>query len=386
MLQEWLHDWHRCTEARVYELRILLVAGFREFSLGVMQLDFKEDRHLLNGLELETYLKKTLPKHIDLQVLNFREITDGWETDIYSFDLGKRDGAKRDTEKLILRMYAGPWAKHKAIKEFNLLKRLRNIGYPVPIAHLIEENLAPLGRPFIIMERIDGSKLWDLMEGEKEESDWFTLFSRLFYELHKLDWHKLEEDPEEFKGLNSKMALLRWIEKCENRAKEIGRLELLQIVDWLKGRVDGVILGKISATHNDFHPNNILIDRSGVPFVIDWTAADILDYRVDIAWTLLLAKIYGGDSMRDAILKGYERVSQKKVEGLSFFEVVGSLRRLTDILVSFDADSENIGLRAGADEMMREQMAQNMVLLEIVKNHTGLEFPEILKFMEGKKT
>ena len=115
----------------------------------------------------------------------------------------------------------------------------------------------------------------------------------------------------------------------------------------------------------------ILIDRDGNPFVIDWTAADLTDYRVDLAWTLVLAKIYVSDKMRDSFLKGYEYVSQKNVEDIHFFEVIAALRRLTDILVSLEVESKTIGLRDGADEMIREQLPQNMILLDIVKNLTA---------------
>jgi hypothetical protein len=89
--------------------------------------------------------------------------------------------------------------------------------------------------------------------------------------------------------------------------------------------------------------------------------------------------------MCDAILRGYEEVSQKKVNDIHFFEVVGALRRLTDILVSLGADSEDIGLRSGAAEMIRDQLDYNMTLLDIVRNHTGLELPEVRKLMMGEK-
>jgi aminoglycoside phosphotransferase (APT) family kinase protein len=337
----------------------------------------------MQSSKLESYLKHSRLGQAAIHVINLNEITDGWETDIYSFDVLNDDGSLESIEKYVLRLYTGPWATHKARKEFSLLKRLHEAGYPVPKVSLLEVDSVHLGQPFIIMQRIDGSKMWALLESETDTSETFQLFFRLFFNLHQLDWHQLVEDAKEFEGLDSKKSVKSWIEKYEIRAKELERPELLDIVRWLKKEIETVSFEKVSVVHNDFHPNNILIDESGHPFVIDWTAADITDYRVDLAWTLVLAKIYVSDSMRDAFLKGYEDASQKRVEDLYFFEVIGALRRLTDILISLEVDSTNIGLREGAAEMIRDQLPQNMALLNIVKNHTGLELPQIRKLMSS---
>jgi aminoglycoside phosphotransferase (APT) family kinase protein len=340
----------------------------------------------MHSKDLESYLKNRNSDWKNIRVSRLEEITDGWETEIYSFDAETVKDDEMNVEKLVLRMYAGPWARYKARKEFSLLKHLHKAGYPVPSVTLIEEDSSHLGRPFIVMQRIEGIGMWSLMESEANNADLYHMFCKLFFNLHELDWHLLVENAEEFKGLDSKKATIQWIEKFEVRAKEFGRLDILEIVDWLKKEIDNVTFEDLSPTHNDFHPNNILIDKSGNPFVIDWTAADVMDCRVDLAWTLLLAKLYAGDSMRDAILRGYEEVSQKTVEDIHFFEVVGSLRRLTDIVVSLGVDSERIGLRDGAAEMIREQLNQNMTLLDIVKNHTGLELPEIRNLMAEGNT
>jgi len=334
---------------------------------------------------LETYLAERKPDLENISVKGLKEITDGWETEIYSFDLIGTSEGEMIAENLVIRLYAGPWAKQKANTEFNLLLRLHRIGYPVPKVSLLEEDSTNLGKPFIVMERIEGQQMWHLMDREHYAVGHFDMFSRLFHDLHNLDWRKLVDDPSRYLGFDSKSAVLQWIEKYEGRAKKLENRDLLAIVDWLKGEMDCITFEELSATHNDFHPNNILIDKTGNPFVIDWTAASLHDYRVDLAWSLILAKIYVDDSMREAILSGYEKVSQKKVDDLYFFEVIGTLRRITDILVSLESDSEDIGLRDGAAEMIREQLAQNMTLLDIVKNHTGLELPKIRKLLIGAK-
>ena len=340
----------------------------------------------MNRTELEAYLQQKQPEQGDIRIRDFQEITDGWETDIYSFDMERSLNGERIAEKLVLRLYSGPWAKEKADTEFNLLQRLYQVGYPVPKVSLLEENSTYLGAPFIIMERIEGHQMWSLMDNPQSKLDFFGMFSQLFYDLHQLDWRRLVENPDRYLDLDSKSAALQWIEKYESRIRKINRPELLEIVDWLKVEIDNIAFEELSATHNDFHPNNILIDHDGNPFVIDWTAASLHDYRVDIAWTILLARIYVGEEFHEAILNGYEKMSQKKIEDLHFFEVIGALRRLTDILVSLGADSEDIGLRSGAADMIREQLSQNMTLLDIVQAQTGLKLPAIRKILGTQMT
>ena len=145
----------------------------------------------MQSSELEDYLKVRMPDRENLHVTQFVEITDGWETEIYSFDIESGEGDKTSIERLVLRLYAGPWAKYKARKEFGLLNRLFQAGYPVPEVTLIEEDSTPLGRPFIVMERIDGNQMWTLMESEEDNSKLFLQFSTLYHDLHSLDWHLL---------------------------------------------------------------------------------------------------------------------------------------------------------------------------------------------------
>ena len=142
---------------------------------------------------LERYLKNRMTDRKNLLVTEFIEITDGWETEIYAFSIQSGADDTTSTEKLVLRLYAGPWAKYKARKEFSLLKRLYEVGYPVPKVSLIEVDSAPLGRPFIVMERIEGSAMWNLLESAEDTSDLYHLFSKLFVNLHEMDLHLLFE-------------------------------------------------------------------------------------------------------------------------------------------------------------------------------------------------
>ena len=101
------------------------------------------------------YLKS--PSVSDLKSLN-----NGWESDVYSFVLHYTDNGLNCQRKMILRAYTGkdvPLFPNKPLHEFNVLRQLRNDGYPVPEVYLLECDSSYLGSPFVIMELIEGEGL-----------------------------------------------------------------------------------------------------------------------------------------------------------------------------------------------------------------------------------
>ena len=90
----------------------------------------------------------------DLTISDPVRISEGWETEIYSFDFAyKADGEPR-RELLILRIFPGQGTGPQAVKEFNAMKRLFLAGYPVPLVLHQGGEDSPFGKPFILMERI----------------------------------------------------------------------------------------------------------------------------------------------------------------------------------------------------------------------------------------
>jgi aminoglycoside phosphotransferase (APT) family kinase protein len=103
----------------------------------------------------------------------------------------------------------------------------------------------------------------------------------------------------------------------------------------------------------DYHPHNVLVRDDGRAFVIDWPNAAISDYRLDLAWTLVLMGCHGNPDVAHHVLQAYEQSSGHAVEQLAFFEVAACLRRLISIVVSLRAGAEQLGMRPGAETMMK---------------------------------
>jgi len=75
----------------------------------------------------------------------------------------------------------------------------------------------------------------------------------------------------------------------------------------------------LAVTHGDYHPWNALLRESDdAAFVIDWTQADVSDYRFDLGWTLVMMRTNFGRETRDAALSSYERASGHFVPDVEF--------------------------------------------------------------------
>ena len=147
-------------------------------------------------------------------------------------------------------------------------------------------------------------------------------------------------------------------------------------LDWLQAKIQDVRFGAPSVIHLDYHPYNVLLREDGAAFVIDWTNAQVSDYRLDLAWTLLLNSSYGHPEMRELLLDEYRRISGDPVQQIAFFEVAASLRRLASILISLSAGPETLGMRAGAEAMMVD-IPHITSVYAIFCDRSGLRIPEI---------
>ncbi|MHA2379605.1 MAG: phosphotransferase family protein [Candidatus Thorarchaeota archaeon] len=326
---------------------------------------------------IQRYFRFKHPGH-EPQIRNIRNITSGWETEIFAFDLDIDDDAP---QKLVVRVFPGDRAETKAKKEFKMMKGVQELGYSVPLVHHVETESSHLGRPFIIMDRIEGGTLNDRLPENQDR--WTKVLLRLFVDLHKLDWREMVEvsDISKFDDplFYIKTTLSRYEEILEKHQKQ----ELLPIVNWMRKRITDVPCESPSITHGDFHPMNVLIDSKERAYVIDWGASGIADFRSDLAWTLTLVNAYDTLELRNRILEEYELALGGPVHNIEYFEVLGCLRRLFDVTSSFDKGADEIGLRPEAVEMMKQTIGHVVRVRDRLKDLTEISIPEINDFIEN---
>ena len=319
------------------------------------------------------YIDRTWPDRAGAEVIDLREINAGWESDVYAFDL-LRDGTR---EPLILRVYPGQDAWSKSAHEFESMRRLYGAGYPVPAVLLLARENSPLGRPFVIMERIDGRGMWhDTFHGpEAQQQARMELLCRLFVQLHTLDWRVFATDDAPAAGPFAFVD--RYLGLLEEYCKRFGQPGYLVLLDYLSAHRDAMACDRPAPVHNDFHPENILLRDDGSAVVIDWTQFEISDPRFDLAWTMTLVGSQEGIGVRERILETYQSISPTPIHEIEAFEVFACAKRLASVTMSFSAGADAMGMRPGAEEMMRRQFPALARVYERLRSLTGLRVSEV---------
>lgn len=292
----------------------------------------------------------------------------GWESEVYFFALNLPGASPAEW---VLRLYAGGDVE-KARREFDLLQRLRRVGYPVPEVYHLEPDAAPLGQPFIFMEKIEGQVLWPLLfdaPNRRARAEMLSLFAALYVQLHRLDWRAFSPSP-------APHPVTGLLDSWQAYLALLPGDDFAPHWDWLRAKSAAIRSPRPALIHFDFHPNNILVRPDGSPAVIDWTGALLADPRYDLAWTLLLAEAYQGPAWRGRILRAYEQAAGQVMLDLDFFEVAACLRRLFSILVSQQRGAESMGMRPGAEANMLQPEPIRRVYHRLLA-HTGQPAPAV---------
>ncbi len=303
------------------------------------------------------------------------KISDGWENEVYSFAVEYKKNTEQIHEDLILRVYPGDDARQKSAKEFDGMKKLHKLGFPVPEVFMLEVDNSPFGKPFVIMEKIEGRSMWSVLDESTDERklELIDLFFRMLVDLHALDWRPFASDPSIYETGDKYAFIDNLLPMWRKYMEDFQANEYIPILDWLTERSRDVPCDRLSVIHMDYHTNNVLMRDDGTAFVIDWTSIDVADYRLDLAWTIVLAN----PEHRDPILGEYERVSGRKIQEIEYFEVIAGLRRLFSISVSLSDGAARMGMRPEAAEMMKSNVGHIKDVYSLMCDRTGIAIPEV---------
>lgn len=309
-----------------------------------------------------------------VEVSSLVQLTGGWEADIYAFDVSPP--LSNGLDRLVLRMYSGSEAGHKASREFSGIGLLANCGYPVPQVVSCDSEGAALGRPFLVMQQIEGTLLGDAMiDGGTLHEVPSLDFVRLMVDLHELDWRPFAEP---LTGESNPETLQRARRLLEGWRSNLTDLPgFVAPADWLLAGLDRIAPETPAVIHGDFHPWNVLVERSGRLKVIDWTGIEVLDRRYDLAWSLLLAGAYLGDAPRQQLEDLYRSVAPRPVSDLVYFDALAATMRLHHMAVSLMSSPEEVGMLAGTAAAMREQVTAYRWIADLLADRTGLVIPEV---------
>jgi aminoglycoside phosphotransferase (APT) family kinase protein len=331
---------------------------------------------------LEQYLNVKFSDKTALSITRLDKLRDGWESDNYLLTVEHGD-VPRTREDWVWRIYSGAGSQAKAAREFNSMKKLFEVGYPVPRVFLLEAEHPPIDRPFIIMEYFPGKMMWNMIDiaPADRQAQLIDQFCRLFVQLHELDWKLFDASlPDD----NPFFFIDRWLNEAHGIVKNFPEVDAAPFLEWVAARRDLFACTCPSPVHQDFHPGNILVNANDDATVIDWTAFDVTDSRFDLAWTLVLAHAHGRPGLRDEIFECYQHHAKRSVEQVEAFEAIACARRLFDLTVSLTLGAERMGMNAQAVEAMRANMEAHRRVHRLFIERTGLQI-EAFDNLFGKR-
>lgn len=336
-------------------------------------------KEISNGLI--QFFKETKQKMQNTKILDLNEIRAGWETEIYTFEMQYSENDKIKKKKLVIRMYPGDSAEGKLANEFFIYTNLIKQNYPVPAIHYMSTDKQYVGKPFLIMDWIQGGTMDKKLISHPEET--IGLFCQLFVDLHNLDWKPFIRN--RISDQNTAALIDNYLDSLENRVKRNNLIELYPILTWLRSERNRIKNVYLALGHFDFHTFNILLNEKGEPFVIDWPSAKVSDFRFDLGWTLTLYRVYSDRKNRNVLFETYQEIAGKQIEHMDFFEVSAILRRLSDILIVFKSDAESAGLQNGVVQMIKESIFHVENLNSYLEELSGIRIIEIDELIKNIK-
>ncbi|WP_328291338.1 phosphotransferase family protein [Kineococcus sp. NBC_00420] len=287
---------------------------------------------------LGMYLSRPGAQHLGHSPGLLQEVSGGWASSLYTFDLHRNEESTAPTVRLVLKTYAPDEdGRAHAVREWQALQRLRAVDYPVPRAVLLEPDADHLGRPFVVMEHVAGVTLWQAHEAADPgtQAQLVSAFTAALRALHALDPRLLEPadtDQGEFDYVEREVAELH------RDSAGVVRVGLSNVLGWLRERRHLVPCLRPVILHRDYHPWNVLVDSSGRPWVLDWDWR-IGDPRFDLAWTCTLMQRSGFDAFAQAVRQEYASTvgAGDPLEELAYFEVLTTVRWLLNVLPSIES-------------------------------------------------
>jgi aminoglycoside phosphotransferase (APT) family kinase protein len=319
---------------------------------------------------LSLYISSRYP---DAVVSDVNFLVSGFESEIYTF---RFQGADSSPKHFILRLFTGEGSTEKLTREARGLSLLQNTDYPVPALLLQEADSRILGKPFEIIERLEGQALWPVLASVEpnQQRQLLWQFGSLLAQLHQLDWRVFTENPDMYEK-NPRLLLDQAISYYRSLYTKYNLRGFLQVTGWLDSHKHKISV-RPAVLHQDFHANNVFLCSDDRLVVIDWTQFAVSDHRIDLCWTLLIMGDFGNPAWGNHILHAYASHSHRPVEDLDYFHVIVGMKLLASTVISFAFDPAELGLRSEVVELTKEQLLIYRQISQRIRTITGLTVPE----------
>ena len=233
-------------------------------------------------VDLEPIIRDTLSKRPEFRLKSVELIPEGHSGFTYFVDVEDAEGPTR----YVLRLpppgarIAGP---ADVVRQGRIMSALHRAGLPVPAIPVMSSDILIDGRPFILMEAVDGTRI-EKAGAENKAIDIATSAVDVLKRLHALPLDQTGIGDEESVGLQSEM--MRWAmlmqrapEELTVRAGELGGLLAVQLP----------VERAPTLVHGDYHYGNMLFRGPEVVAVLDWEIAQLGQPLLDLGCLCIVA-------------------------------------------------------------------------------------------------
>jgi len=336
---------------------ILLMSPFCEVRRNGIRAKFKLRKEKRSDLirKLQIYLDQAgienlvPPGNVETVELNLH-MKQGLSNKTYLLDIKTKTLSKT----FILKAYNTN--DNKALREFRLLKVLKSKNLPVPEAYLLEESGKILGKPFIIMEKINNTQ-------PKDEQQLIDAVAYSLVKVHEVKPSELKNILED-KGNYPQRELdelktLAVLSTFLTIGASASFMKYIKYISFLKPRAPK---GRAFLVHGDYGFDNIIYSN-GKAYVIDWESADIAEPTFDVAYICNFLDFYEQvksetkEKLSEKFIESYEKYGGTLIE-LNFYRKLAALRLLLllDILSSRGLLTTMIKIQLG----LREQKLKSL--------------------------
>jgi aminoglycoside phosphotransferase (APT) family kinase protein len=232
-------------------------------------------------------------------------------------------------------------------REFEILRAVEGV-VPAPRAVAVDYQGSRLGRPALIMARVDGRTQPELggrpsgvgiaFETELREP-LAAAFLDALVRLHEIDWRTRDLPSFDVPRAGTSEAAA-WSFAWWERVWEEDRLEdhpvMVMAAEWLREHLPPA--ERIVLVHGDYRSGNFLYDDGGrITAMLDWELAHLGDPHEDLGWVvneLFSVRAPRGERLacgllpREEILARYERATRSTIdrERLRFYEIFNNYK------------------------------------------------------------
>lgn len=301
-------------------------------------------------LRLEDYLRATslnsssnlIPKGAhSIKVSNIINIGGVNSQNVYSLSLTYVEAETARHRKLVLKTYRpqniDPVLEayiynedlRRWVREFQTLRSLGRVGFPVPEVYLCENDSSFLGFPFVIMNREETV--------QKIPTD-LDSFAATLAHLHNLSVADLKIDvlrsPEDEYAFARRWPIhFKHYLNLENKHDKRIRKDFDIAVRWLDSNAPNTYCPQYRLIHGDYHPANVSSTKDSRMIVLDWESVEIGDPAFDVGYAYHFIKFFSDPTNPDSAEKIAERFVSEYTRNfhgdisrsLEFYKIVGIL-------------------------------------------------------------